>query len=378
MHVPFLDLKAVHDQIGEEIERAIAEVVATSAFAGGPFVERFEQEFADYCGTRFCVGVGSGTEALWFSLLGLGIGPGDEVITVANTFIATVEAISMTGARPVLVDVVEDTATINPELVERAITDRTKAIIPVHLYGLPADMDRVVSIANENRIPVVEDAAQAHGAESSGRRVGSIGAAGCFSFYPGKNLGAYGEGGAVVTSDATLAERVRALRDHGQRSKYYHEVVGWNGRMDGIQAAVLSVKLRYLDSWNARRRTHAERYTKELSEAWNVRLLQLRPNCSHAHHLFVIRTPARERLLAALKERGIGCGIHYPVPIHQTGAYSALGYEAGAFPVSERLAREVMSLPIYPHLSDEQRRIVSKSVHELSQPAEAVGAGATR
>jgi dTDP-4-amino-4,6-dideoxygalactose transaminase len=260
MKVPFLDLKTQYLSIQQEIKHAIGQVLESTAFAGGPFVAKFEDEFAAYCNCKCAVGVGNGTDALWFALLALGVKEGDEVITVPNTFIATAEAISFCGARPVFVDVDERTYTLNPDLLEAAITPRTKAIIPVHLFGQTADMDPILGIAQKHRLYVIEDACQAHGAEYKGRKAGSIGHAGCFSFYPGKNLGAYGEAGAVVTNDPELANRMRVLRDHGQPKKYYHDVIGWNGRMDGIQGAVLSVKLRHLDRWNENRRNHAAAY----------------------------------------------------------------------------------------------------------------------
>jgi dTDP-4-amino-4,6-dideoxygalactose transaminase len=360
--VPFLDLRAQHDPIRRELLAAVEAVIDQNAFAGGPFVQAFEEDFAAYCQTKHAIGVGNGTDALWLALLALGVGPGDEVITVPATFMATAEAISYCGATPVFVDVDERTATMDPALLERAITPRTKAIIPVHLYGQMADMDPIMEIANRRRIPVIEDACQAHGAEYKGRRAGSIGAAGCFSFYPGKNLGALGEGGAVVTNDAGLAKKIKVLREHGQEKRYVHSHIGWNARMDGIQGAMLRIKLRTLDQGNAARRSHAARYTELLREVSAVTLPLVASYGVPVFHLFVIRVSNRDGVLDALSRRGIGCGIHYPRPIHLQEAYRGLGLEEGAFPVSERLAKEVLSLPMFPELTTGQ---VETVVHEL-------------
>jgi dTDP-4-amino-4,6-dideoxygalactose transaminase len=354
MKVPFLDLKAQYAPIAEEIHGAIKAVCEKTAFAGGPFVQRFEEEFAAYCGTAHCVGVGSGTEALWLALLGLGVGPGDEVITVPNTFIATAEAISYCGAMPVFVDVDEQTYTMDPSRIEAAVTPKTKALIPVHLFGQMADMDPVMEIARKHKLFVLEDACQAHGATYKGQRAGSIGDAGAFSFYPGKNLGAYGEAGAVVTNNPELDRTLRMLRDHGQAKKYFHGLIGWNGRMDGIQGAVLSVKLRYLDAWNEARRGHAAGYTGMLAEVPGVILPREAPERTHVYHLYPVRVKDRDGLIQALAEREIFCGIHYPVPLHLQEAYRFLGLGPGAFPVAERAAAELVSLPMFPELTEEQ------------------------
>ena len=372
--IPFLDLRAQHDPLRAELLAAIEEVIDRSAFAGGPMVAKLEEDFAAYCQTRDAVGVGSGTEALWLALLAQGIGPGDEVITVPNTFMATAEAISWCGATPVFVDADEQTYTLDPRQLERAITPRTKAVIPVHLFGQMADMDPIMEIAQRHRLIVIEDACQAHGAEYKGRRAGSIGHAGCFSFYPGKNLGAWGEAGAVVTNDRALAEKIRILRDHGQETRYHHTCIGWNARMDGIQAAVLRVKLKGLDRGNAARRAHARRY-KELLADLDVLTLPLAAEYGvHIYHLYVVRVPERDRILQALARRGIACGIHYPTPVHRQDAYRSLGLGPGSFSVAERCAGEILSLPMFPELTPAQIETVArelKAVLPLAKTPEA-------
>jgi dTDP-4-amino-4,6-dideoxygalactose transaminase len=366
MKVPFLNLRAQYDAIAQEVEQSIREVLEDCAFSGGPYVERFEQAFASFCGLSRAVGVGSGTDALWLALMGLGVGAGDEVITAPNSFIATAEAISLCGAHPVFVDVEEKSYTLDPGLLERAITPRTKVIIPVHLFGQTADMDPIMTIARRHGIAVLEDACQAHGAEYKGRRAGSIGDAGCFSFYPGKNLGAYGEAGAVVTGDQRLADRIRMLRDHGQSRKYHHEVVGINGRMDGIQGAVLSLKLKYLDNWNQARREHALLYGKLLQGIDSVLTPREMPYAHHVYHVYALRTPGRQRLMDGLAARGIACGVHYPVPIHLQRAYAFRSERVGSFPVAERCAEELVSLPMFPELSDEQISYVCEELRRIA------------
>lgn len=368
--VPFLDLRTQYDAIRDEIGHAIQRVLNDSAFISGPYVEKFEKEFAEFCGCRYAVGTSNGTSALWMSLLGLGIGPGDEVITVPNTFIATAEAISFSGAKPVFVDVDEQSYTMDPRLLERAINPRTKAIIPVHLFGQPADMDPILEVAKRHRLAVIEDACQAHGALYRGRSVGSIGAAACFSFYPGKNLGAYGEAGAVVTNDAELAEKIRTLRDHGQLRKYYHKVIGWNGRMDGLQGAVLSVKLAYLPAWNEARRRNAGVYACLLADREEIILPREMDYARHVYHLFVIRTRCRDDLKGYLAEKGIECGIHYPVPIHLQEAYRHIGIKKGAFPVAEKCAEEFLSLPMYPELTKKQIECVTAELQNKESLSE--------
>jgi dTDP-4-amino-4,6-dideoxygalactose transaminase len=365
MSVPFLDLRSHHAPLRDEFTRAINQVIDQSAFAGGPFVEEFEESFAAYCGCQHAVGLGSGTDALWLALLACGVGPGDEVITVANSFMATAEAITYTGARPVFVDVDERRYTMDPAGLEAAITEKTKAIIPVHLFGQPAEMDPILRIAREHDLFVIEDAAQAHGAEYNGKKTGTMGDVGCFSFYPGKNLGAFGEAGAVVTNDENLAETIRILRDHGQASKYHHKLIGWNCRMDGIQAAVLKIKLAYLERGNLLRRTHAILYNGLLREVEELITPAEAPKTRHVYHVYAVRTTDRDEMMWNLQEQGIGCAIHYPIPIHLQKAYRDLGYEKGAFPVSERLAREFISLPMFPELSDAQITVVASALKQV-------------
>jgi dTDP-4-amino-4,6-dideoxygalactose transaminase len=362
MNVPFLDLKMQLEAIRGEIEYSIREVLESSAFVGGPFVEKFEKSFADFCGCGHAVGVSSGTSALWMTLISLGIGPGDEVITVPNTFIATAEAISQCGARPVFVDVEENSYTLNPELLEGAVTPKTKAIIPVHLFGQPADMDPIMKFAASRKLFVIEDACQAHGALYNGSPVGLIGDAGCFSFYPGKNLGAYGEAGAVVTNNAELAKKVSMLRDHGQSRKYFHGIIGWNGRMDGIQGAVLSVKLKYLARWNDARRKNAELYNDLLGDLDDIILPRQMSYARHVYHIYAVRVKNRDALVGRLAEKGISCLIHYPLPVHLQDAYRHLGMVKGSFPVSEKCAEEFLSLPMYPELTREQIDYVANAL----------------
>jgi len=363
MRVPFLDLNAHHRVIQDEILAAIREVIESSAFAGGPFVARFEEDFAAYCHTRFAAGVGSGTDALWLALLACGIGPGDEVITVPNSFLATAEAISVSGAAPVFVDVNPRTYTMDPELLEAAITPRTKAIIPVHLFGQMTDMDPIMEFARRRKLVVIEDACQAHGAEYKGLRAGSIGHAGCFSFYPGKNLGAMGEAGAVVTNDPAVHEKIQVLRDHGQRAKHHHSHIGWNARMDGIQAAVLRVKLKVLDRSNAARRSHARLYENRLGNRGDLITPKEAEYGTHVYHVYAVRVKGRDQLQRALTDRGIASGIHYPIPIHFQEAYGHLKLGRGSFPVAERCAEEFLSLPMFPELTPEQIEAVVREVN---------------
>jgi dTDP-4-amino-4,6-dideoxygalactose transaminase len=362
MNVPFLDLKAQHSGIREELQGAFAEVMDKNAFAGGPFVEKFESEFAEFCGRKYAVGVGSGTEALWLILQSLGIAAGDEVITVPNTFIATAEAISLCGATPVFIDVEPVTYTMDPRLLEAAITTRTRAIIPVHLYGQMADCDPILKIAASHGIPVLEDACQAHGAAYFGKKAGSLGVAGAFSFYPGKNLGSFGEAGAIVTDDESIRSRAKIIRDHGQEDKYVHSRIGWNARMDGIQGALLSVKLKHLEKWNDLRRQHAEEYDRRLEGIKELTLPREAGGRQHVRHIYSVGVPARDELMAALKSNGIGSGIHYPIPLHLQGAYRFLGYPEGSFPVCEKAAREALSLPMYPEITSEQIQHVSETI----------------
>jgi dTDP-4-amino-4,6-dideoxygalactose transaminase len=362
MSVPFLDLNAHHAPMRDELERAIKEVIDSTAFAGGPFVEKFEKKFAAYCGCEYAVGVGSGTDALWLSLLACGVGQGDEVITVPNSFMATAEAISFCGARPVFVDVDERTYTMDPAQLEDAITLETKAIIPVHLFGQPADLDPILNIARAYGLAVIEDAAQAHGAEYKNRKAGSLADTGCFSFYPGKNLGAFGEAGAIVTNNFELQEKIRILRDHGQVRKYHHTMIGWNCRMDGIQAAVLDVKLSALDRGNTLRRNHAEQYNRAFQNVEEIITPYEAPHARHVYHVYAIRSHERDEIMWDLRDHGIGCAIHYPVPIHLQEAYAGLGYAAGSFPVSEQMAKEFVSLPMFPELTEAKIECVATCV----------------
>jgi len=362
MKVPFLDLGAHHQPIREQLDAAIRDVIDASAFAGGPFVAAFEREFARYCGSEHAIGVGTGTDALWLSLLALDVGPGDEVITVPNTFMATAEAISYCGAQPRFVDIDEQTYTLDPSLLERAITPRTKAIIPVHLFGQCADMDPILEIAGRHGIPVVEDACQAHGALYKGRKAGTMGVTGCFSFYPGKNLGALGEAGGITTNDKELAGTIQVLRDHGQHRKYHHIKVGWNARMDGIQGAVLSVKLKQLDLSNVRRHAHALLYDQLLGGTEEIITPYEAPHNRHIFHVYAVRVKERDQILQSLAGKGISCAIHYPVPVHRQEAYRFLGFDEGSFPVAERCAQEFLSLPMFPELTKAQIHAVA---HEL-------------
>ncbi|NFV79717.1 DegT/DnrJ/EryC1/StrS family aminotransferase [Magnetospirillum aberrantis] len=357
--IPFLDLRRQYDQVRDDIEAAVKGVLDSGQFILGPAVQRFEGDFARYCRTEHAVAVSSGTAALHLALLAAGVEPGDEVITVPMTFVATVAAILYAGARPVFVDVDESTWTMDAAQLETAITPRTKAILPVHLHGLMADMEPILAIAARRGIAVIEDAAQAHGAEYREKRAGSMGRLGCFSFYPGKNLGACGEGGAVVTDDPALAERVRVLRDWGQVRKYEHLFQGFNYRMDGIQGAILGVKLRHIEDWTEGRRRAAAGYDRNLGA---IRRPSPPDHCRHVYHVYAVRVVDRDRVRAELDQAGIGTGIHYPVPVHLQPAYAGLGYRAGDFPVSERIAAETLSLPMFPELEDGQVEEVCRAV----------------
>ena len=366
--IPLVDLKAQYASIRDEIGAAVQGVLDSGQFILGDDVAAFEREFAAYSGSAEAVAVNSGTSALHLALLAAGVGPGDEVITVPFTFVATVSAIGYTNARAVFVDVDPEYYTMDPSKLEAAITPRTKAIMPVHLYGQPADMDTILEIASRHGIPVIEDAAQAHGAEYRGRRCGSMGAIAGFSFYPGKNLGAYGEGGAVTSSRPDLVKTVRLLRDWGAPRKYEHTLKGFNYRMDGMQGAILRVKMRHIEAWTESRRSRAAAYGRHLRDL-PMRLPQERPGCRHVYHVYAVRTRERQRLQAALLERGIHTGIHYPIPVHLQPAHADLGYQRGDFPVSEQLADEVLSLPLYPELSDAQVEQVAAALRGVLQEA---------
>jgi len=363
--IPLVDLKAQYDLIRDEIDEAIQRVLDNTSFIGGSEVSSFEDAFAEYCGAKFAIGVSSGTEALRLALIACGVGEGDEVITSPSTFIATVEAIAGVGAKPVFVDVDEETNNIDPALIEAAITDRTKAIIPVHLYGYPVDMDPILDIARKHGLKVVEDAAQAHGAEYKGTRIGGFGDVACFSFYPGKNLGAYGDAGGVVTNDEAIADEVRLLRDHGRSDKYEHRVLGFNSRLDSLQAAILKVKLAHMEKWTDQRRAAAAIYGELLQDA-GVRLPAEQPGFKPVYHLYVVRTPKRDEIAEALKAAGVASGVHYPIPLHMQPALSYMGHSEGDFPNCEQNARDCLSLPMYPELTEEQAQFVAQQVKKAA------------
>lgn len=361
--VPFLDLKAQYRQIKPDVDAAVLRAIESTQYVLGPEVAAFEKRFAEYCSAEQCLAVNSGTSALHLALLAAGVGPGDEVITVSMTFVATTAAVLYSGATPVFVDVDPVTWTMDPALIEAAITSRTKAILPVHLHGLMADMDPIMEIARRHGLAVIEDAAQAHGAEYKGRRAGSIGDLGCFSFYPGKNLGAYGEGGAVVTNNPELARKVALLRDWGQEAKYNHVVAGYNYRMDGVQGAVLTVKMNHIEAWTEGRRAVAMDYDRRLAKL-SIMRPQPPSRSRHVYHVYALCLPRRDETLSALQEAGIGVGIHYPVPVHLQKAYASLGYRTGDLPVTEHLASHFLSLPIYSELLPEQ---VAEVVSQLEK-----------
>jgi dTDP-4-amino-4,6-dideoxygalactose transaminase len=351
--IPYLDLPAQIRGLRKELDAAIARTLDNCSFCLGPDVVKFENDFAAYCGAKHCIAFNSGTSALHIALKLLNIGEGDEVITTPSTFVATTWAISYVNAKPVFVDADDETFNLNPALIERAITPRTKAIMPVHLYGQPFDIDPILEICRKHKLPMIEDAAQAHGAKYKGKIVGTFGVMSCFSFYPGKNLGACGEGGALVTNDSNLAARAKSLREHGSTVRYYHDEVGYNYRMEGIQGAVLGVKLPHLPKWTQERRRVAAEYTKLLAGT----PLQLPREASFAEsawHLYVIRHPKRDELKKHLEDNGVGCAIHYPIPLHLQKAYAHLGHKPGDFPMAEKAAQQCLSLPIYPELTDKQ------------------------
>jgi dTDP-4-amino-4,6-dideoxygalactose transaminase len=358
MAIPLVDLKAQYSGIAGEVQNAIQRVCASCAFVLGPDVKAFEDEFARFCGVDHAIGVGSGTDAIHLACRALRIGPGDEVITCANTFVATLIGVQLAGARPVLVDCREEDFLIDPDRVEAAITGKTRAIMPVHLYGQCADMDRLLEIASKHDLAVIEDAAQAHGADYKGRRAGSMGDIGCFSFYPGKNLGAYGDGGCCVTRRRDLHEALHHLRNWGSTRKYHHDTFGMNSRLDTVQAAVLRIKLPHLADWNQARLDHARRYGELLSNQKDIVTPRIPGRGTHVFHLYVIRVPERDRVLAHLHENGIEAGIHYPIPPHLSDACKELGYSRGAFPITEKLCQEILSLPMYAELTEDQARYV--------------------
>jgi dTDP-4-amino-4,6-dideoxygalactose transaminase len=363
--IPIVNLRAQYQSLKKEIDSAIAEVLRQSSFIQGEACRQFEKEFASFCGVASACGVASGSDALFLALKALGIGPGDEVITTPFSFIATAEAISRNGARPVFADIGEETLNIDPQAVEARLTEKTKAVIPVHLYGNPAPMDELTKIARERRLAIVEDAAQAHGAEYHDRRVGALGTAGCFSFYPTKNLSAAGDAGILVSNDGELVDRVRLLANHGDRGKYEHAQEGVGSRLDNLQAAILRVKLRHLAAWNDRRRHLATIYIHELEGVSDLRLPREAPGCRSVYYQFTIRTTGREALRGHLKKNGIASAIHYPLPLHLQPAYQHLEQKRGSFPVAEKVAGEVLCLPIYPELSDDDARRVATKVRDF-------------
>ncbi len=362
--IPFLDLKAQYESIKEEVLSAVSATLASTQFVLGKEVAAFEEEFAAYSGGKFGIGVNSGTSALHLALLAAGVKPGDEVITVSCTFVATVAAIDYAGARPVFVDVDPWTLNMDVTQVETAITERTRAIMPVHLHGQAADLDPILEIARRHKLVVIEDAAQAHAAEYKGRRVGSIGDLGCFSFYPGKNLGAYGEGGMVVTNNEEFAHTIRMLRDWGQEHKYQHVLKGFNYRMEGVQGAILRVKLRHLDAWTEARRRHAAAYNALLADVDVQKPVEM-PYAKHVYHIYAIRTPKRDVLQASLQSQGIQTGIHYPIPVHLQKAYADFGYGVGDLPVTEQVSNELLSLPMFAELREPQIEAVCAAVREV-------------
>ena len=369
MIVNFVDLKAQYLTIKDEINQAIQAVIEKSAFAAGPFVKSFEEKFAERHQSRYCVGVNSGTAALHMSMWALGLGPGDEVIVPTNTFFATAEAVSLCGATPVFADCEPRYFNIDPHSIENVISEKTKAIIPVHLYGQSAQMDEIAAIAKKHNLLVIEDCCQAHLTEYKNKKVGTFGVCGCFSFYPGKNLGAYGEGGAVITDDESLYQKMLALRDHGSPRKYYHDFVGHNYRMEGIQGAVLEVKLKYLEDWTRKRRQNADWYRKYLHGIKQVEVPQEMPGGRHVYHLFVLKVERRAELINYLKNEGIATGIHYPVPCHLQKAYAHLPARA-PLPISEKLAHEILSLPMYAELSEGEIRYVCENIKVFYKTAE--------
>ena len=365
MNVPFLDLKAAYRELRTDLNAASRRVMESGWYILGEEIEALEREFARYCGAKHCVGVGNGLDALILILRGYGIGPGDEVVVPANTYIASWLAVSYVGAKPVPVEPNPETCNIDPDKIEDALTPRTKAIMAVHLYGQPAEMHKIAAIGRRHGLRVVEDAAQAHGAASQGGRTGNLGDGAGFSFYPTKNLGAFGDAGAVVTNDDELADRIRVLRNYGSRAKYQNEVKGINSRLDPLQAAFLRVKLKHLDEWNERRQTIARRYLEELADVPNLKLPRAAEGAESCWHLFVVRHPRRDALQQYLKQAGIATLVHYPTPPHLSGAYAGDGWKLGDFPVTEDLAATVLSLPIGPHLAAEAVMRIIGSLHEF-------------
>ena len=362
--IPYLDLRAQIQPLRAEIDAAIARTIDHTSFCLGPDVAQFEKDFAKFCGAEHCVAFNSGTSALHVALMLLGVGTGDEVVTTPFTFVATSWAISYVGAKPVYVDIDDTTFNLNPKLIEKAITPRTKAILPVHLYGQPFDVDAIQEICRRHRLPLLEDACQSHGAKWQGKTIGTFGEISCYSFYPGKNLGAFGEGGALVTNNAEFAKRARSLREHGSTVRYYHDEVGFNYRMEGIQGAVLGIKLKHLEKWTRERQRVAKRYA-ELLAGTPLQLPREAAGAESVWHLYVVRHPRRDELKKYLDANGVGCALHYPLPLHLQKCYASLGHKAGDFPVAEKAAAECLSLPIYAELTDAQIQRVAQVVKEF-------------
>lgn len=365
--IPYLNLQKQYIDIKEEIDQAIFSVIEKSAYSGGQFVEEFEVEFAKYCNCKYAIGVGSGTEAIWFALIALGVARGEEVITAPNTFFATVEAIKQCGAETVFVDINEKNYNIDVEKIEAAITKDTRAIIPVHLYGQMTNMEPVMEIARKHNLAVIEDACQAHGSECNGKMPGIYGDCACFSFYPGKNLGAYGEAGAVVTNNEHLGKMIKVLRDHGQDKKYFHNYFGWNGRMDGLQGAILNVKLKHLEKWNEMRRKNATLYNELLRHNQNIKLPKEETQMKHVYHIYAIRSKHRDGLKMMLDEKGIETGIHYPIPVHLQNAYKNNGMKSNVLPIAEKCSKEILSLPMYPELNYEQIGYICHEINNMME-----------
>ncbi len=364
MNVPFVDLKQQYHAIRDDVHAGMDRVLEKGNFILGEESQTFEQAFADYCGVSYGAGVNSGTDALYFALAAIGVQPGDEVILPVHTFIATALCVAHIGARVVFVDIEPETYTIDPEAFGQAITPKTKAVIPVHLYGQPADMEAIHAVAKKQNIKVIEDAAQAHGAFYNGRRTGSLGHAACFSFYPTKNLGAFGDAGMVVTADSGIHEKIMMLRDYGRVGRYEHKMKGYNSRLDTLQAVVLSAKLKHLDAWNAMRQQAADWYREELADVSEVILPTVQHDRTHVYHLFVIRTSYRDKILKCLQDKGIGALIHYPIPLHLQPALEDAGYHLGDFPVAEQAAAEILSLPMFPHITREQIANVCEALRQ--------------
>ena len=365
MQIPLVDLKAQYLSIKKEIDEAIQRVLNKCNFIMGDEVKIFEEELASFCSAKYAIGVSSGTDALFLSLKAINIQPGDEVITVPNTFIATTEAITMAGGKIIFVDIDEETFNIDTSKIKSTITNKTRAILPVHLYGQPAYMYPIIDLAKKYNLKVIEDAAQAHGAEYNNKRVGALGDIGIFSFYPGKNLGAYGDAGAVVTNDPDISNKIAMLRNHGRTKKYEHEYEGYNCRLDTLQAAVLRVKLKYINSWNEARRNHASSYRKLLQNTDIILPTEQNDN-KHIYHIFAVRVADRDNLLNKLKNEGIGAGIHYPIPLHLQPAYRYLGYKKGDFPTTEKCAREIISLPMYPELDEGKIKKIAEVINKFT------------